>query len=982
MANTRKKTHFTRLYTALLYVSLCLLAFCTRSQKPTALTSVDCNGYTSKLYTNPAGVIPHYDAPSFNLVCESALLDRSAPQTWAFPASSLAGNYPAGVSLMSNETPAQTYFTTDNSIPDESSPPYAAPIVVTKDTLLQHFSVDSAGNRGVIRSETYTRQEALPQLILTSLSRTYLNVNLSATVQLTSNRDTHYEVRVNGNDTRSGGVVTASGNLLQNVPQVLTIAGSALLDGENKIYIFVWDETGISHASFYLYRDDKPPYVQALPDTGIFNYTPEIALVSLEPAVIYYTTDLSTPTTASLQYTTPILLFADTQLKFMAVDLAGNASEVVTKPYTVDVLAPVIGVNNVTAPYFNGVMYYVSPTGSIQIDWETDENAEFSVERDGAAMYLGVILDSGQLTANTPRSTVILGSTLTDGPGVIRLYAKDAAGNTSAYTLGVVRDSVAAIPPMVNPLLGWSVASLAANNVRFAWRELDTNEFDSGGAGVDYYELQYSQDPAFTSPVTKQVVIEEQYESIGLPGRYFWRVRMVDLAGNTSPWSGRRTLYVGKSAGDITGNGFDDLLAGAPAALAGQGKAYLFEGVAGCPPACNAVAKVTFIGEPGQDGNFGEKVQIIEDTNAGGAADILISAPSFDEPLKVDTGRVYLFFGEQLDTKCSSTYPCSLSAAQADMVFSGEAGGNFFGKSLASVGDFNGDGYGDFVIGSPQANTSFSASGRAYLYLGGAAPAQALTFNGHRVLENFSSSLCLAGDMNGDGYADLFIGASSGNSLAANNSGVGYLYYGSAIPNNTYNVIFFGSESSGSAFGGSCARGYDIDQDGYEELIIGAYTDPSFGSLYGKAYLYYGGSVVLTVPGYQFQAGSTSGFAGRSVLGLFLNSDLRSDILMGSPGVSAGSLYAFNGLVLNNPTTSGSPTTATQASAFDNNAGAMSLGIWGDLNNLGQDVFVSGNPEYNLQDGALHIYEGGAFSKFTILGSSGEQLGASVSSRP
>ncbi len=70
-----------------------------------------------------------------------------------------------------------------------------------------------------------------------------------------------------------------------------------------------------------------------------------MVLTANEPATIYYTTDGNDPTISSTQYTVPIVISADTILKFFAVDTAGNPSGIYTETYTIDTIAPTADAN-------------------------------------------------------------------------------------------------------------------------------------------------------------------------------------------------------------------------------------------------------------------------------------------------------------------------------------------------------------------------------------------------------------------------------------------------------------------------------------------------------------------------------------------------------------------------------------------------------------------------------------------------------------
>ncbi|MBK8550261.1 MAG: FG-GAP repeat protein [Ignavibacteria bacterium] len=112
----------------------------------------------------------------------------------------------------------------------------------------------------------------------------------------------------------------------------------------------------------------------------------------------------------------------------------------------------------------------------------------------------------------------------------------------------------------------------------------------------------------------------------------------------------------------------------------------------------------------------------------------------------------------------------------ADVIMTGETGNSHFGNSVSSAGDVNGDGYSDVIVGA----TGYSSNtGRAYIYFGGASMNNTadVTMTGDATSIDFGRSVSTAGDVNGDGYPDVIAGASGYSS----NTGRAYIYLGSAI---------------------------------------------------------------------------------------------------------------------------------------------------------------------------------------------------------
>jgi hypothetical protein len=151
------------------------------------------------------------------------------------------------------------------------------------------------------------------------------------------------------------------------------------------------------------------------------------------------------------------------------------------------------------------------------------------------------------------------------------------------------------------------------------------------------------------------------------------------------------------SAGDVNGDGYADLGVGAPS-NSSTGKVYVYHGSAS---GLIASANWSAVGE--DIGNiFGFSVATAGDVNGDGFSDLAVGGPGYNG----DTGKAYVYHGS----------PSGLSLTP-DWSAVGEANGNFFGESVASAGDVNGDGYSDLAVGAPQHN---NATGKAYVYNGSA----------------------------------------------------------------------------------------------------------------------------------------------------------------------------------------------------------------------------------------------------------------------
>lgn len=192
-------------------------------------------------------------------------------------------------------------------------------------------------------------------------------------------------------------------------------------------------------------------------------------------------------------------------------------------------------------------------------------------------------------------------------------------------------------------------------------------------------------------------------------------------------------------------------------------------------------------------------------------------------------GRVWLFLNNgNLDTL-------------PDIELKGRIDGDAYRRGL-TFSDINDDGINDVIVGAPSWN---SGKGIVYVYYGGA-PFDTLPdieFNGEQLYSTFGNTIT-SGDVNGDSVNDVIIGAYCTNY----NDGRVYIYYGGSNIDTIPDIILNGEDNEASNFGYPVSSGFDVNNDGFDDVFIGAGAYSQIGFWRGRAYIYYGGDPMDTIP--------------------------------------------------------------------------------------------------------------------------------------
>ena len=435
------------------------------------------------------------------------------------------------------------------------------------------------------------------------------------------------------------------------------------------------------------------------------------------------------------------------------------------------------------------------------------------------------------------------------------------------------------------------------------------------------------------------------------------------------PWSendGDKFGYAVTGAGDVNGDGYADVMVGAQGYLAGadQGKAYVYHG-AGSPfsPFAGWSVDGTNIAD-----RLGRAVASAGDVNGDGYSDLLVGAPGYPgSPGR--RGKVYLYLG-------ASGGPATTAAWSAE----GEYDGDWFGAAVAAAGDVNGDGYGDVIIGAWQYDNGAEVdAGKVYLYLGSVGGLQATwdwSITGEVQNLNLGAAVAAAGDVNGDGYADVIVGASENQLLGR---GTAQVYYGSEdglSPGADWTVT---GQEEGIHLGAAVAGAGDVNGDGYADVAVGA---PGFWSDHGQAQVYYGGAAGLeSTPAWSAQGEFFDDEFGTSLASAGdVNGDGYADLIVGAYAHDAdakmGKAYVYTG------SASGLGDTAgwSASGLADGDQFSYSVAGAGDVNGDGYADVVVGAPHYSsagvTSRGRIAVYLGSAVGLASTAASSAQGAGS------
>ncbi len=326
------------------------------------------------------------------------------------------------------------------------------------------------------------------------------------------------------------------------------------------------------------------------------------------------------------------------------------------------------------------------------------------------------------------------------------------------------------------------------------------------------------------------------------------------------------------SAGDVNGDGYPDVIVGAPYYANGQsdeGRAFVYLG-----SAAGLAAAPVWTTESNQvSALFGGLVAGGGDVNGDGFDDVLVTAWDYDNG-ETNEGKAWVYHGSAAGLDSNASWSAEGNQSESD-----------YGLWGAIAGDVNGDGFDDVAVAAITYSNGESDEGRVFVYHGsatGLSLVEAWTAESNQADTWFGHRTASAGDVDGDGYGDVIIGAPYSNYV--DGEGRAYAFLGSATGLAATAAWTTDSNQIDARYGLSVAGAGDVNADGYDDVLVGAPYFDNGSTDEGRAYLYLGSTTGLaTTPSWTTESDQIGALHGEQVAGAGdLNADGYDDAVVGA----------------------------------------------------------------------------------------------------